>query len=329
MRILVAIKNERERRRIATVLAGANSEVLEAATSQSALEQLHGEIDIAFVDLGLVARAREVPRRIYVIAVLGANGPTSEYWTAYHAGADDVMLVTAGKDEIIGRASALARIRAWARPQSVADRLAALTAWQRVADVIGTQLGELIGDRFQPAEFVHEPILLASEITLTLPSEPLQIKLGFGLSAQALLALQQVLLGGDTSLDAASDAMRELANTAGGAFKHAAARDGLEFSMALPSNYNIFGVERSEQRRWHLHGSGELAFACVAAAYATTPRIVVARDLREGMVLARDVRNPHGLLIAAAGTNLTRTTVERLARLLGATATVEIADAAA
>jgi hypothetical protein len=47
------------------------------------------------------------------------------------------------------------------------------------------------------------------------------------------------------------------------------------------------------------------------------------------MVLARDVRNAMGMLIAPAGTNITRTTVEQLSRLLGATANLEVTEIAA
>jgi hypothetical protein len=47
------------------------------------------------------------------------------------------------------------------------------------------------------------------------------------------------------------------------------------------------------------------------------------------MVLARDVRNAMGVLIAPAGTNITRTTVEQLARLLGAAASLEVNEIAA
>ena len=55
---------------------------------------------------------------------------------------------------------------------------------------------------------------------------------------------------------------------------------------------------------------------------------VTAHTLREGMVLARDLKNEAGVLLIPAGTRLTSSTVDRLTKLLGATFLVEVANAA-
>ncbi|HEY4056535.1 MAG TPA: hypothetical protein VGM39_07990 [Kofleriaceae bacterium] len=60
---------------------------------------------------------------------------------------------------------------------------------------------------------------------------------------------------------------------------------------------------------------------------ASDPRAVSAKDLREGMVLARDVLNPMGVLLVPSGVHVTRTTAEQINRLLGPTASIEVTDA--
>ncbi|MGE0398441.1 MAG: hypothetical protein AB7T06_17175 [Kofleriaceae bacterium] len=330
MKVLAAISDAKERKRIAAVLVAANHEVVEAATATAAANMYDG-FDIAFVDVGQVGRARACPHRVYVIAVVSPSCPSSDYWAAYNAGADDVMRVTAPKDEVVGRAGALARIRTWACPQrTVTQRLATLPMWKDIDQIVAAELGELIGEPFAADAETCAAVVHASSIPLTLTAEQIQIRIGLGIDEATASSLQSTLLGGDTSGEAIADAMRELANTAGGAIKRMALDGGVEFSIGLPSNTNILVLDdQPRHRAWTLRSASGVSFVCVAIATSSAPRVVPARELREGMVLARDVRNAMGVLIAPAGTNITRTTVEQLSRLLGETASLEVNEIAA
>lgn len=328
MKVLAAISDAKERKRIAAFLAAAHHEVVEAATMAAA--NLDTGYDIAFVDMGSVGRARMVFPRIYVIAVVSATAGSSDYWTAFNAGADDVMRINASKDELIGRAGALARIRSWAAPKAtVSQKLATIPMWKDIEQIVGAELGELIGEAFTPDFATSSSIVQAASIPLTLTTEQIQIKIGLGIDGSTMGALQATLLGGDMNPEALADAMRELANTAGGAIKRKALDTGVEFTIGLPSNANILQTGEPKQRAWTLRSASGVSFVCVAIATSNEPKLVAARDLKEGMVLARDVRNSMGVLIAPAGTNVTRTTVEQLARLLGATANLEVNEIAA
>ncbi len=329
MKILAAISDAKERKRIAAFLAAAHHEVVEAATMAAA--SFDNGYDIAFVDMGNVGRARMVTPRIYVIAVLSPTAGSSDYWTAFNAGADDVVRINASKDELVGRAGALARIRSWAGPKpTVTQKLRSLPMWKDIEQIVGAELGELIGEAFTPDEATCCPVVQASSIPLTLTTEQIQIKIGLGIDDTTMGALQATLLGGDTSPEAVADAMRELANTAGGAIKRKALDGGVEFAIGLPSNANILVFEsKPAHRAWTLRSASGVSFVCVAIATSNEPKLVAARDLKEGMVLARDVRNSMGVLVAPAGTNVTRTTVEQLSRILGATANLEVNDIAA
>jgi hypothetical protein len=327
MKVLAAISDAKERKRIAAFLAAAHHEVVEAATMAAAA--LDNGYDIAFVDMGGVGRVRMVSPRIYVIAVVSATAGSSDYWTAYNAGADDVMRITASKDELVGRAGSLARIRSWAAPKAtVSQKLATIPMWKEIEQIVGTELGELIGESFTPDLAGLCAVVQASSIPLTLTTEQIQIRIGLGIDCETMGALQATLLGGDTSPEAVADAMRELANTAGGAIKRKALDTGVEFTIGLPSNANILATGEPA-RAWTLRSASGVSFVCVAIATSNEPKVVATRDLKEGMVLARDVRNSMGVLIAPAGTNITRTTVEQLSRLLGATANLEVNEIAA
>jgi hypothetical protein len=202
--------------------------------------------------------------------------------------------------------------------------------WNQLHEIVGAELGELIGESFTPATQAPREVVQTSAIPLTLTAEHLQLRIGLGIDGCTMGALQSTLLGGDTSTEAMADAMREIANTAGGAVKRAALAAGVEFSIGLPSNTNLVACEgRAHHRAWTLRAPSGVELACVVIASSTAPKVVATRDLREGMVLARDVRNAMGTLIAPAGTNLTRTTVEQLSRILGAAASLEVTEIAA
>ncbi len=63
-----------------------------------------------------------------------------------------------------------------------------------------------------------------------------------------------------------------------------------------------------------------------AIALSCQPRPVARVALREGMVLASDVRNAGGTLLVSAGTYLTATTVERLGRFLEPDVCIDVTE---
>ncbi len=74
-----------------------------------------------------------------------------------------------------------------------------------------------------------------------------------------------------------------------------------------------------------LSAAGE-AHTSVDVAYNRRVRVLGAR-LKEGMVVATDVKSETGVLLVRAGTRLTETTAEKLARLFPK-GEIELADAA-
>jgi hypothetical protein len=135
---------------------------------------------------------------------------------------------------------------------------------------------------------------------------------------------------GDENADpaAADDALRELANTASGTFKRAAACENIVFTTGLP----VSGSKETfpgNSSCWCLSlGSG---LGCLALAVQIVEREnqrVPASKLTEGMVLAHDLRNEGGILLVPAGSRLSGTSAARLAKMLGDSVYLEVAPAA-
>jgi hypothetical protein len=165
-----------------------------------------------------------------------------------------------------------------------------------------------------------------SVIALTLASDHLQFQLGIGVDERTRDHLTDVLLGGDETIEAIRDALREMANTAGGAIRRAAMDDGMTFSMGLPTNENVFASEK-RRRGFAITDAKGLYLECVVTVSANKPKRVDVSELCEGMVIATDIVDEDGDVLVAAGSSLTTTTAERISAVLARGSQVEITAA--
>lgn len=322
MRVLIGTAEVGERKRLLAVL-GAKFDVCEAASPAALATQLAAGPAIAIVDAAQIKVVKQAAcDRIYVIALVAAQPSPTQFWLAYTNGADDVIRTGACKEELFGRVEARERLRGWAS-QSIAseDPLAKLVAWQKLEEIVTTELSSLLGVEFASSA-TNSNVVAAAELPLVCAAHRVELTLGIGIDAASKPTFQNLALGGDTSTEALADALRELANTAAGAVKRAALLDGAELTIGLPRNANPFA--QPSGRRWTA-ASADLSIACLAVSASSAPSRVVGRHLREGMVLTRDVQNSNGTLLASAGTYLTRNMAERLGQLLGDLG-VEVAD---
>jgi hypothetical protein len=132
--------------------------------------------------------------------------------------------------------------------------------------------------------------------------------------------LSASLLGDADAGDAAvTDMLRELANTAGGAFKRTAMPENAVVTTGLPTDHVLIAAPGATTRTWELTSADGLCIGIVAEMLALANVQVQAAELREGMVLAGDVHNRAGMLVVPGGTRLTATSAERVASILGAT----------
>ncbi len=258
--------------------------------------------------------------RAYSIALVAESPSPAEFSHALAAGADDVLRTNACKEEVWARVGNLARMRPHTTPMpTLRMRIGEVRIWKDIERIVATELGELLGtsldlssslptDSAAPAP--ARTLVHTSVIPLTLVSGHVLVQLGIGVDEATRAQLVETLLGGDDSGEALRDALREMANTAGGAIRRAALDDGVSFSIGLPSNENLFGAS-SQQRMWTISNGCGLQLDCTVTLSANKPTRIRAADLREGMVLARDVLAHDGTTIAA-GTSITRTTAEQI-----------------
>lgn len=207
---------------------------------------------------------------------------------------------------------------------SMTMRIGRVRIFSEVEAIVASELGELLG-----APLHHSPkpaprtLLNTSAIALTLATDHLQIELGIGVDERTRDHLSDVLLGGDSTVEAISDALREMANTAGGAIRRAALDDGMCFAMGLPTNDNVFGSEK-RRRGFAITDANGLYLECVVTVSANRSKRIDVADLCEGMVIATDILDESGNILVASGGSLTATTAERIRAVLARGSQVEI-----
>jgi DNA-binding response OmpR family regulator len=342
VKVLLAHSDPVTRKRCAQWLASAGHVVLEADTASSACALLSKGAEVAIADWHLTGggatfvhqlRSTATRQRHYLIVTCAR--PTDEEAAAiYGAGADD-LAVTASmtRSELLGRVAGLERTRGLAAMLGAAAKtvefgplfdLNNVRAWRELGSIVSVELGEQLGSELHAVADAPHAIAVSGAVSLSLAVEQIELQLSIGIEREMIAPLGAALLDGDTSEVILADALRELANVAGGAIKRAAGNDATAMTIGLPTNACVENAPNA--RTWSATTSTGLRLRIAAIARPCKGRAVRRASLREGMVLAGDVRNPAGLLLVAAGTYLTSTTVDALARTLEANALVEVSE---
>ncbi len=280
-------------------------------------------------------RAMCTKKRVYVVALLEPQ-PTSEVHRALQAGADDFIRKPFCDEDLLARVEAPCRIATWTSvARNVHDwstlvELTETSLWRLPGQVVIAALSELVRTEIEESSSRPQPPGYAASIPLTASNA--EVRLGLVLEGDAARAIALKLLGDSApSNETLDDLTREAANTIAGAVKRAAHDEGIALTLGLPSSVHFGAVlsnEPSSKRRDVFCRMGCAGLSVTLALVDAAPKWVAASSLSEGMVLAHDLHTSNGLLLASAGTRLTRTTADRLARLLGATR-LEVASASA
>ncbi len=284
---------------------------------------------------GLIRRVRSLDsaRQCVVLAVLEQQ-PPSEIPGVYAAGVDDFMRSPITREELLGRVHALRR-RTHSEAGAAQDwsdgvDLQKLQAWGELGNLVAEDLSQLTG----PLD-IREVEGLEGEqrlglIPLSRASDETEMRVSVAVAAESVRALGALLLGDESPSSAAIDDMlRELANTAGGAVKRAALLEHVTATTGLPVSETRAITPGEGRRCWLATIRGtSVKMGFVGEVFRRANQRVNAGELREGMVLARDLHNHHGVLVMAGGTRLTATSAGRVASLLGERYLVEVAVAA-
>jgi hypothetical protein len=281
----------------------------------------------------------------HTFVVATGPGPGSkDLASALGAGADDFIKKPIAHEELLARVAGRERIRRWASrlffgraPKAWLDprRPDALRAWRTAGHDIAHDLAALVGHPLT-VRSVPDPLgqlSFGAEIALSLPLEELEVRIGVALDTATRRILSHALLGSSSpTRELELDMSRELANTAGGAFRNAAREENVELTAGLPTDLDVtsFRAHDALARQGFVLSARDLPghLACQIDVRSRALSRVEIGDLREGMVLAGDLLNESGAVLVPAGTRLTWAQIERVRRILPRRVAVEVAEAA-
>ena len=276
----------------------------------------------------------------YFLAVVEATPENQELSSLISAGVHDFMRRPFADVELLERVKAPERLLRWSRSVSksrafdfsTALDVATLRSWRSLGPLVAEDLGEMAGQPFAvipgwPAHLSADAPCAA--IPMSLAGDQLELRLSIVADAGALSWVRTSLLGDPAANDEATrDALRELANTAGGALKRAALAESITLTTGIPRDDSASRFP-GKHLCWSLRlKDGTGCLAVVGEIRSRGNARISAAELVEGMVLAHDIRSEGGLLFVPAGSRLTATSASRLAAMLGPRYFLEVAPAA-
>ena len=340
MKVILAHSDASTRRRFAQWLTSAHHVVFEAGNAAAACSLVSQGADVVVSDWHLsgggasfakYVRSLDGQHRHYLVVTCG-RAASHDIAAALAAGADDFAIASSvTQAEMLARVDGYKRVRASPAIGAGLNKtvefgplfdLEKVRAWREVDEIVASELGEQLGAPLQPVVGPSNPVAYSGAISLSLTNEKVELQLGIGIERDMIAPFGAAVLDGDTSEETLADALRELANVAGGAVKRGAVNEGVSFTIGLPSNAMV--CDAPNARSWCVTTSSGLRLRITAIAWASEPRSVRRVDLCEGMILASDVRNAAGMLLVTAGTHLTSTTVNGLDRTLDANTPIEV-----
>jgi DNA-binding response OmpR family regulator len=338
VRILLLDDKRTEREAVMRALLQSKYQVEAVADVQGAMAAMTREAAQVIVfsvplkggaDLVRRLRAADASGEAYLVAIFESSPSNGEIQQVVASGAHDFLRRPVQDAELIERINAPTRHLRWAHAiakPAAFDFFAEvdvtrLQAWKNLGSLVAEDLAQLAARALTVSE--GWPDRLPGEgrgafIVMSLAGEQLEVRVSVAVDATALHWLRTALLGDPAaSIEAVDDALRELANTAGGAFKRAALLENLTFTTGLPRTEPKVCV-LGGHAGWTLSlDGGDGCLTLGAEIRKISNQRISASSLSEGMVLVHDVRNDGGILLVSAGSRLTGTSAAQLRRLLG------------
>lgn len=291
-------------------------------------------------DLVRRLRATDSTGQAYLLALLESTASRKDIASVLDAGVHDFIRRPIVDAELVERVRAPARLIRWAQslPRTTVFDLASamdigrLQAWKNLGTLVADDLSQIATQAFAvregwPKRFADQ--LCGATIPMSLAGDQLEVRVSIVVDALTLHWLRGALLGDpNANADATDDALRELANTAGGAVKRAALCENVTLTTGLPST-NHSPSFSGDRVCWTLSSDGgDVCIAVVGEIRKLANQRVPASELSEGMVLAHDIRNASGILLVPAGSRLTGTSAAKLSAMLGPRFLIEVAPVA-
>ncbi len=281
----------------------------------------------------VVARVRacEDTKHTYVVALLDGAGDAGIV-EALEAGVDDFVRSPSTPVELLARASAPQRIARWKvlpqperTPASAVTDLRKLDAFDDMGRVVSADLEQFFGEVEISEQWLVSGELRGASIPMSVTTENAEIRVSIVVQAQVIRQLAGILLGNeDATPPELDDMLRELANTAGGAVKRAADKEGVAVTTGLPVNDAPGPVHNEMTRCWTMRLATGGSIGIIGEIHRRSNQRVAAGKLQEGMILTHDVLTAAGATVMPAGTRLTMSAVRRLGSLLDPRTLVDV-----
>ncbi len=236
---------------------------------------------------------------------------------AERAGSDVFLAKPSSSAAIL--ASLLAAMERRSRLRCAAHPMAETTTWRTVEGVVVAKLRECTNLEIEVMA-ADDACDLRHRASLSMMDVVRDTELRVALFAEdgAGVVLAKSLVGTTPPTDTlVAEVLSELSNNICGALKMAARGDGYSFTVGLPT-VDVVSPDELEAglpvaTRCVLRVGGHRLDAIVGALPAPVQSVSIA-SLSEAMVLAEDVHDSGGVLVATKGTRLTGLTAERIAR---------------
>lgn len=162
----------------------------------------------------------------------------------------------------------------------------------------------------------NTPLEVASTIVMASAQQQVELRLDIGADAASARALSVHLFGEEEGPTLTADMNNELANLFMGAAKAAFSAESIAFAAGVPTalppqELGRGGMQYQRQETFALHLADAVVVVYVGARNKGNVSLKPG-ELREGMVIAKDVHNARGLLLIPGGTRLSMTMTERL-----------------
>ena len=321
MKTLVAVRNSQEREWLRRTLAAQGHDVLAPAPAQlvPVLDQ-SPEYELAVVDPHTAPDCVQLVRRRGPEALLIAWLPTGDMaQESLDSGADDFLCGAPHGGALMARIELARRNLGEHKPGDVLNRL---LHGADTARLLSQEIGAMFGLplREEPVNGVIPD--LGAELVATCPDTKDELRIAVGLSSDGARSLGLHVFGEPQPEEVLADALREVVNGVGGAFKRMALAQGQTFALGVP--HDCPGpMVRDGEREWVAAGDGvgfHVAFHRGLSNVARVP----ASMLKPGMVLRHEVRTATGVLLVASGMALTEATTTRLRTRFGSTTEFEV-----
>jgi CheY-like chemotaxis protein len=209
-----------------------------------------------------------------------------------------------------------------AKPAPGATALDALLGTDSWRDVEAMMAGAMT-DFFQ-APFVsartheHEGTPFVAEISLLEPTKQLELGLSIVIDEPSMKRLHLQLLG-DEDLESAKALVLEMSNSLMGVLKAAFMPHGFTFTGGIPSTetfaHSRAAFDKSIVRCRMAIANGPSDAEIWLRVKEKSNTTVRGRALKEGLVIGEDIRDGSGMLLIRAGSRLSQTMADRLAKL--------------